>query len=188
MTPTWLYDAAMRVFAWLGLDRLRRRLVEDARGRVLEVGIGTGLNARFFGRAAWPVGIDPDRAGLLAARRRGARRLVVARAEALPFRDGAFDEVVFSLTLCTIPEPRQALGEAVRVVRPGGLVRFLEHVRPPGLLGRLAHGLTPAWRHVAGGCHLDRATDALVREEGLTLEGERRFLRGFGWEARARRT
>src|SRR5579872_1654124 len=112
-TPGWLYDLIMRPMAWLGLDRLRRRLVSDARGSTLEIGAGTGLNLRHYNRTASPlIALDVDRDGLLRARSRQPRAsLVQASVEALPFREGTFDTVVSSLVFCSVPHLRAGLDE-----------------------------------------------------------------------------
>ena len=104
---------------------------------------------------------------------------VCARAEALPFRDGAFDAAVESLAFCSIEEPESALAEIQRVVRPGGELRMLDHVRAPGpLLGHLQDLLAPAWLRVSGGCHLNRRVSAYLEAAGLRAERRLRRLRG----------
>jgi ubiquinone/menaquinone biosynthesis C-methylase UbiE len=96
--------------------------------------------------------------------------VIVARAEALPFPDHTFDTVVGTLVFCTIPEPRQALCELRRISTPEGTALFFEHVRiHRPLAGRLQEWLTPVWKHVAGGCHLNRDTLALLTQAGFTV-------------------
>lgn len=189
-TAAWLYDLIMKPMAWLGLDRLRRRLVGDARGSTLEIGAGTGLNLPYYDNAASPlIALDVDRDGLLRARRRLSQAsFVQASVEALPFRDGAFDTVVSSLVFCSVPHLQTGLDEVRRVLRGSGEVRMLEHIRPSGrFLGALADLLTPTWRHLAGGCHLNRRTADALAPAGLCSTGARRRLRGAVVELRARR-
>ena len=183
------YDAVMGPLGWLGLRRARRRLVEDLAGRVLELGAGTGLLFEHYGPAARTVGVDVDLAGLHRARRRSkGMPLVCGDAQALPFRDGAFDAVVESLVLCSVPDVRQTLLEARRVLCTGGELRLLDHVRPPGyVLGRLADAVTPLWARLSGGCHLNRAPALELVAAGFEVVGRRRSLRGLGDEVRARR-
>lgn len=90
-------------------------------------------------------------------------RIADAGAETLPFADDSFDAVVASLVFCTIPDASAALGEVARVLKPGGEFRFLEHVHGEGTLGTAFDALAPAWKRVAGGCHLNRETDELFR-------------------------
>ena len=187
----WLYDASMWLFERGGLGRWRDWLVGGARGRVLEVGCGTGRNLPRYGAGARPVGIDPDLPALLRARRRApAVPLVRGRAEALPFRDGAFDTVVSSLVFCSVDEPRQGLAELRRVLAAAGTLRMLEHVRATsGAGGRLQDLVQPAWTWLAGGCRPNRPTEAWVEAAGFCIaaEGRRshRLLRRF--EARPER-
>jgi ubiquinone/menaquinone biosynthesis C-methylase UbiE len=186
----WLYDLAMKPLDWLGLERLRRRLVRDARGTTLELGAGTGLNLRHYGPGAAPlIALDVDRGGLLRARRRLPRALLVqASVEALPFRDGTFDTVVSCLVFCSVPSPEAGLAEARRVLNPTGELRMLEHVRPSGrFLGWLADRATPLWRHLAGGCRLNRRTAEALEPAGLRPDLEGRLLRGAVIEVRAHR-
>lgn len=189
-TPGWLYDLFMKPLGWLGLTGLRRRLVCDTRGRILEVGAGTGLNFPLYAiGASPPMAVDVDREGLLRARSRLPRALLVqASVEALPFRDGVFDTVVSCLVFCSVPNAPAGLQELRRVMSPTGELRMLEHVRPTGrLLGWLADRLTPTWRHLAGGCHLNRRTIESLPTAGLCPTGSTRTLRGAVVELTAHR-
>ncbi|GAC1326883.1 MAG: hypothetical protein NVSMB25_26400 [Thermoleophilaceae bacterium] len=183
-----LYDAVMRPLDWLGLERARSRLVAGLEGRVLELGAGTGLLFEHYGLEARPVGVDVDLEGLRRARARsGATPLVCADAQALPFPDDTFDAVVESLVLCSVPDVRQTLAEARRVLRTGGELRLLDHVRPAGsVLGRLADAVTPFWAKLSGGCHLNRAPARELGSAGFDVVWRRRSGRGLGDELRAR--
>jgi ubiquinone/menaquinone biosynthesis C-methylase UbiE len=184
------YDPLMRVQGVLGLERQRARTAREATGRVLELGVGTGLNLPHYANAAEVVGIDPDPYMLSRARPRAAAaaravELVEGSAEALPFEDGSFDTVVAALSLCTIPDAAAALREARRVLRPDGRLLFLEHVRAERpWAARLQDRLERPWMRVAGGCHPNRDTVAAI---GEAFEVERLWRRGILVQGAARR-
>lgn len=165
------YDLAMAPLERLGLARLRRRLAGGVTGDVLEVGVGTGAQLAHYSPAARVTAIDPDPAGLArAARRRPGADLRVATAEALPFPDEAFDWVVVALALCSVADPAAAVAEARRVLRPGGRLRAVEHVRSPhAAIARAQGAVGPAWRRIAPCCHLDRPTVETVRASELRI-------------------
>ncbi len=166
----WLYDLSLAVFERLGLGPWRRWVAEGARGRTLDLGTGTGRNLPLFTGATAVVGVEPHADALVRARAKAPRvPLVVARAEALPFRDGAFDTVVSGLVLCSVEDPDAALAEVRRVLRPGGALRLLEHVRLPGLRGRLQDATQPAWTALSGGCRPNRETEAAVARAGFEV-------------------
>lgn len=159
------------------LDKLRPKTLAHARGRVLEVGVGTGLNFRFYPPDIEHLtGIEPDPVKLEHARARAAVlpcpvTLVAASAEALPFPDASFDTAVITWALCTIPEVERALREVRRVLRPGGMLTYIEHTRSPHAPMRLLQRLVdPAWQRVSGGCHLTREPRALVSAAGFVHE------------------
>jgi ubiquinone/menaquinone biosynthesis C-methylase UbiE len=174
----WLYDATLAVAEWTGLERWRRWLCEGARGRVLDLGSGTGRNLPFL--PVGTVGVDPALDPLRRARRRApAARLVQARAEALPFRSEVFDTVVSGLVFCSVDDPDAGLGEVRRTLRPGGTLRMLEHVRSERpWRARVQDLIQPAWTRVAGGCRPNRDTERTVEEAGFTIEPATRRARG----------
>ena len=188
----WLYDLVMGAVEGGPLTRWRRSIAHPARGRVLEIGAGTGLDFRHYERGVTVVGTDVDVGMLARARARAATAdatvlLVAADAEALPFRAGAFDGAVVGLALCTIPHPGVALTEVRRTVRPGGAVRLLEHVRMRNhIVARLQDWLTPVWVRLAGGCHLNRDAVAVLKLSGLDVERVTPHARGFVLEIVAR--
>jgi len=157
-------------------SRLRRRVIPDARGRVLELGIGSGLNLPFYGKDVENVtGIDPS-SRLLALAEKRAREapfmvhLREAGAEKLRFEDASFDTVVSTWTLCSIPDVAAALAETRRVLRPDGVFLFVEHGRAGEASVRaLQNRLTPVWRRCAGGCHLNRDIAVLIEDSGLVI-------------------
>lgn len=186
-----VYDGGMSTLFAAAYDRLmaplergrfraiRTALLAHAAGRVLEIGAGTGINFPLYPAAVTQVeALEPDPAMSARADRRlsSARvpvRRVAARAEALPYPDASFDTVVATLVLCTVGDPHASLREVRRVLKPGGLLLVFEHVRLENpLLAGLQAALTPAWKHLAGGCHLDRDTLRLVREAGFVAVQE----------------
>jgi len=175
----WLYDAAMAVLERLGLGPWRLWLAEGASGRTLDLGCGTGRNLPLLPAGARAVGVDPCAQSLGRARRRApAALLVQARAEALPFRDGAFDTVASGLVLCSVLDPPAAAAEMLRVLAPGGSVRALEHVRSPlPWKARLQDLSQPAWSAISGGCHPNRDTERTLEEAGLVIDPATRRAR-----------
>jgi ubiquinone/menaquinone biosynthesis C-methylase UbiE len=172
----WAYDLSLALFERLGLGRWRAWLVRGARGRTLDLGSGTGRNLPLVPPSARAIAVDPHLGALARARARAPGvPLVAARAEALPFRDGAFDTVVCGLVLCSVDDPDGSLAEVRRVLRPGGVLRLLEHVRRAGLGGRLQDLVQPAWTVVSGGCRPNRKTEATIDRAGFeVVPGSRR--------------
>jgi SAM-dependent methyltransferase len=182
-----LYDPVMELPERAGLGELRRGVLRGLRGRVLELGIGTGRNLPLYGAGVDSLtGIDPDEAMLVQAEKRAGDvsfpvELVAAPAEELPFGDGSFDAVVSTLVFCTVQDPSRALGEVRRVLKRGGEFRLLEHVRvEKEPFGWMQEKATPLWKHVAGGCHLDRDTLEAVCGAGFEVERAERHLGGLG--------
>ena len=172
-----LYDSMCRLLEATGLRRWRAWLVAGARGRTLDLGCGTGRNLPLYAagtRATCTqvVGLDPARAPLLRARTRAPGALLVrARAEALPFRPGAFDTVVSGLVFCSVDDPHGSLTEVQRVLAPGGRLRMLEHVRSTSRFGAWVQDRQlPAWTWAAGGCRNNRDTVGTVRAAGFSIE------------------
>jgi ubiquinone/menaquinone biosynthesis C-methylase UbiE len=171
-----IYDPILWLGERRGMAGRRRELLAAARGRVLEVGAGTGLNLRHY-----PVAIDElvlTEPVVSMARRlerragKGKRqpRVVLAPAERLPFPDDAFDTVVSTLVLCTVPEPDRALAEIRRVLKPGGSLLFIEHVRSDSeRLARWQDRLARPWAAFASGCQCNRNTLELVEASGMRL-------------------
>ena len=171
----WLYDAMCFVLERTGLERWRTWLVGGAKGRTLEVGCGTGRNLPRYAAGSLVIALEPDASTLAKARKRAPGMLFVrASAEALPFREGAFDTVVSSLVFCSVPRPEVGLSEIKRVLTDAGQLRMMEHVRSDGWYGGVQDFLQPAWTKVAGGCHPNRRTEASVEAAGFVMEEEGR--------------
>ena len=157
--------------------RQRQKVVPQASGRVLEVGIGTGRNLAYYdkSRISALVGVDPALQMHRLARKRSARaglpvELVGLSAEKLPLPDASFDSIVLTYTLCSIPDPVPAVREMRRVLKPGGKLLFCEHgLAPDEGVRRWQRRLNPLWGRIGGGCHLDRDIPALLRAGGFTL-------------------
>jgi ubiquinone/menaquinone biosynthesis C-methylase UbiE len=168
------------------LDYYRQRTIEMARGLVLEVGVGSGLNLRFYSRAVDRVcGIDLSPELLRLAHTRTADTLVPvsllqASAEYVPFAGATFDAIVMTWTLCSIANPVAALMEMRRVLKPGGQLLFVEHGLSPEIrTARWQHRLTPYWKRIGGGCHLDRKMDDLIRATGFQINAvETGYMKG----------
>lgn len=170
------YDVIMRPVEAAGVRAQRRRIGRAARGRVLEIAAGTGAMLGHYGPEVTEViATEPDAAMLRRAGRRAASagvpvHLCQADAQRLPVADGSIDSVVVALSLCTIPDVAQALAEARRVLAADGQLLFVEHVRSlRPILARAQAALTPVWKRLAGGCHLDRASVAAIERAGFEL-------------------
>jgi ubiquinone/menaquinone biosynthesis C-methylase UbiE len=168
------YDRFLAQTEKAGLRDMRRELLSQASGRCLEVGAGTGLNLEH-----WPDSVtelvlsepDPHMVAQLQRKRDHAAEVVEAPAERLPFEDDSFDTVALTLVLCTVPDPEAALREIDRVLKPGGRLLFLEHVRAeePGL-ARWQDRLHTPWYWFGDGCHCNRDTLRTIQLSPLELE------------------
>lgn len=169
-----LLHLAMRQGALLPF---RERVIGAAEGRVLEIGMGSGLNLPLYGRQVRTVvGLEPSPELLHMARGRAAAapvavELLEASAEAVPLDSGSIDTVVTTWTLCTIPDAARALAEMRRVLKPDGALLFVEHGRAPEpSVARWQDRLDPIWRRMAGGCHLNRKIDDLIAGAGFRVD------------------
>ena len=176
-----IHDLIMRLQDRLGLWKLRVKAVGPAQGRVLEVGVGTGMNFRHYRSAKEIVALDTDPALIDRARARARAAgcpvlLTEGDACALPFRDASFDTVVETLIFCSVPEALRGLREARRVLRPGGVIRMLEHTRSPRpRWARFQDRIDPIWSRMTGGCHLNRDTLSVIREAGIEITRHKRY-------------
>ncbi|SFN94146.1 Methyltransferase domain-containing protein [Pseudonocardia ammonioxydans] len=186
-----VYDRMSAPVEQAVLGPRRASLVGPLTGRVLDVGAGTGANLPHYRAADEVVALEPDPA----MRRRLAARTDECRvpltvdpsgADALPATDGSVDAVVFTLVLCTVPDPVRALAEARRVLRPGGRLVALEHVVGDGRPAVWRRRLAPLWSRIAAGCRLDRDTAATVGAAGFTLDEVEHLTVGPAWAPTAR--
>lgn len=176
-----LYDRAFEASEEAGLREMRSELLKGSRGRVLELGAGTGLNLELYpheGLDSLTV-TEPDPHMFKQLRQRAAKvcagaDLVQAGAEDLPFEDDSFDTAVVTLVLCTVPNQPAALSEIARVLKPGGRLLFLEHVRSNHRdLARWQDRLEKPWRFLGDGCHCNRDTEAAIHAAGFhAIEAE----------------
>jgi ubiquinone/menaquinone biosynthesis C-methylase UbiE len=158
------------------LDQYRQRTIKMARGSVLEIGVGSGANLPLYGPAVdHVVALDPLSGLLRLASGRMADAvapvsLLLGSAEHIPFADATFDAIVMTWTLCSIRDPTAALAEMRRVLKPGGLLLFVEHgLSQERRIARWQHRLTPCWKWIGGGCHLDRKMDDLIGAAGFQI-------------------
>jgi ubiquinone/menaquinone biosynthesis C-methylase UbiE len=160
----------------------RRELLAGLRGRIVEVGAGTGINFAHYPEGVTEVvAVEPEsylRARAMEAARGAALSITVVDglANSLPAEDSSFDAAVTSLVLCSVPDQAAALAEIRRVLRPGGELRFYEHVLAESpRLARLQRGMSRVWPLFAGGCHPDRETGKAIEAAGFAIEDLRRF-------------
>jgi len=158
------------------LARIRAQVVPRAHGAVVELGVGSGLNLEFYSpRVTRVYGVDPSLELQKIARSRVPSGLSVeflaqSAAERLPLESGSIDSAVVTWSLCSIDDPLAALSEVSRVLKPGGELHFVEHgLSPDAGVRRWQRSLDPLWTRVAGGCHMNRPIDELIRGAGLAL-------------------
>jgi ubiquinone/menaquinone biosynthesis C-methylase UbiE len=176
----------------------RERVISAAEGRVLEIGIGSGLNLPFYRHAHDVLGLEPS-PRLAEMTRQAAKRyssrvaLIEGSAEAIPLDSQSIDTVVTTWTLCSIPQASLALSEMRRVLKPGGQLLFVEHGRAPEKnVQKWQDRLTPMWKRIGGGCHLNRPIRELIEGAGFSIQQiETGYMRGpkpmsFMYEGRAR--
>ena len=181
-----LYDLVLEPSARHRTQPQRRFVAGEARGRVLEIGAGTGSNLTFYDwdRIESLDLTDPDPYMLDRIRPKLARlpldvqtrvRCRLAPAEALPFPDHSFDTVVATLVFCSVGDPQAALGEVHRILDRGGQLRLLEHVKADGLSARVQEFVQPVYGWLAAGCRLTRRTEEALRAAGFDVQVQERL-------------
>ncbi|MEN2752356.1 class I SAM-dependent methyltransferase [Psychrobacter sp. FBL11] len=163
----------------------RALIVPKAYGIVLEVGVGSGHNARFYNlqTVKQVIGVDPHLHPLAVQRFANAGIDFISQplsAETLPLEDNSLDSVVMTFTLCSIPNPMHALHEIRRVLKPTGTLYYAEHglAPQPKWARKIQQIITPAWKPIAGGCHLDRDIEQLIAQAGFEVSGQQGFTQG----------
>jgi ubiquinone/menaquinone biosynthesis C-methylase UbiE len=158
------------------MTRLRRQLVPLATGKVLEVGMGSGLNLPFYAAGVQVTGVDPSLELQAYAREIAAGahmdvEFLAVGAEDIPLPDNSFDSAVITWTLCTIPDPDAALSEVRRLLKPGGKLIFAEHgASPEPHIANWQRRINPAWKSLAGGCQLNRRPDTAILANGFNFD------------------
>ncbi|EHB47834.1 Methyltransferase type 11 [Mycolicibacterium rhodesiae JS60] len=181
-----LYDPVLWIGEVAGMRRRRRALVAEACGRVVEIGAGTGLNVKHYGDGLDDLVLTEPEPGMrrklagMVSRHGVAARIVDSPAESLPFADASVDTVVSTLVLCTVDNPGRALREIARILRPGGRLLFIEHVRARSrFLTACQDKLLRPWRGFAGGCVCNRPTLELMRANGFTVTADDQVWHGM---------
>ena len=170
-----------------GFQNKRSQIVPMAHGRILEIGIGSGLNFDHynFDRVEEIIGVDPAVSSVAMARSRSSKynskiSFIESSAESIDLESSSFDCVVIGYSLCTIPDPLKALAEARRLMKPEGSLLFMEHgLAPEQNIQKWQHRLTPSWKKVAGGCNLNRNIEDLIKESGFQFKSlNKKYIKG----------
>ncbi|CAM4420669.1 class I SAM-dependent methyltransferase [Paenibacillus tarimensis] len=175
------YDDLMRPLEKRRFQAIRKKLIGKAAGNVLEIGSGTGINFVHYNQADEVTAVEPDAVMREKSRQRMKEApvkvtLLDSPAEKLPFADHTFDTVVTTLVLCTVQDPALVLQELHRVCKPEGRLLLFEHVRHDNrLLSAIQTLLTPLWKQLCGGCHLNRDTLTLVQQHGFHIVSTEQF-------------
>ncbi len=163
--------------------KIRPRIMGEATGDVLEIGVGTGASFSYYSDDARVIAIEPDPYMIERAHKRLAKegntniQLRQAGAEDLPFEDASFDHVVASLVFCSVGDQAKAFAEVRRVLRPDGTFRFWEHIRNDDsrFWGTVQDAITPVWRWFGAGCHPNRRTQQAIEDAGLRIDWVEKF-------------
>lgn len=182
-----LYDTFMGPLEKRWIAHIRKKIVSGLEGKILEIGTGTGANFPFYSpqKVHSIDSIDPNPYMLEQAKPKARDAGIPVHfhqgvAESLPFRDGEFDTVVTTLVLCSVEDPQKVFQEIRRVCKQGGKIVLFEHVRTESAsLAALQDVLTPAWKRLCDGCHLNRDTGRYMREAGINVIKEKKYLKGI---------
>lgn len=177
-----IYDLFMHPLEHMRLGKKRAYLFEDVAGDVLEIGYGTGVNLKYYpyeqmdSLSLLDTNI-PNHLSTKSIPMNMPFNVDRGSVQNLPYEDESFDSVVFTLVFCSVEDPAKGLNEVYRVLKPGGRVYFMEHLLPTKPhLKHLFNKLTPVWKRVAHGCHLNRETITLIQQSGLKLQDYHRFF------------
>lgn len=181
------YDTVMGPLEKRWIARVRKKIVSGLDGNVLEIGTGTGANFPYYskGKVKRVVTLEPNPYMIEQAKQRAKVvglpvDFYQGMAETLPFKDGEFDTVVATLVLCSVSEPQKVFQEMRRVCKKGGKIVLFEHVRTDSKsLAALQDVLTPAWKRLCDGCHLNRDTGRFMKESGILVIKEKKYLKGI---------
>lgn len=181
------YDTFMGPLEKRWIARVRKKIVSGIDGKILEIGTGTGANFPFYSKEKVErvVSLEPNPYMLDQAKRRAKEfdlpvEFHQGMAETLPFKDGEFDTVVATLVLCSVSEPEKVFQEMRRVCKKGGKIVLFEHVRTESKsLAAIQDVLTPAWKRLCDGCHLNRDTGRYMKESGINVIKEKKYLKGI---------
>jgi ubiquinone/menaquinone biosynthesis C-methylase UbiE len=182
-----LYDTFMGPLEKRWIAHIRRKIVSGLEGNILEIGAGSGANFPFYSteKVSSITTIEPNPFMLDQARRKAVDSGISVHfhqgvAESLPFKDGEFDTVVATLVLCSVEDPKKVFQEIRRVCKKGGRIVLFEHVRTDSAsLAALQDVLTPAWKRLCDGCHLNRDTGRYMKESGIKVIKEKKYLKGI---------
>ncbi|MCE7794450.1 class I SAM-dependent methyltransferase [Salipaludibacillus sp. CUR1] len=180
-----LYDALMAPLERIKFRSIRQSLIQKAEGKVLEIGSGTGLNFPYYTKAEAVTAVEPNSVMLRKSKKRikAAQvpiEAIQADAQKLPFSDDSFDMIVGTLVFCTIPHPDIALKELRRVLKTDGTLLVFEHVRlDRPTAAKMQKWVTPVWKRMCDGCHLDRNTLANIKKSGMTVEQVKKYNSGL---------
>ena len=170
-----------------GFQKKRAQIVPKAHGRVLEIGIGSGLNFDFydFDKVHEIVGVDPAVSSVAIAKSRALNyqskiSFIETSAESISLESSSFDSVVIGYSLCTIPDPMQALAEVHRLLKPNGSIFFMEHgLAPEPNVQKWQKRIAPFWKKIGGGCNLDRNIEELILASGFRFKKlKKKYIKG----------
>jgi ubiquinone/menaquinone biosynthesis C-methylase UbiE len=181
------YDKLMGPLEKKWIARVRKKIISGLEGNVLEIGAGTGANFPYYSKdkVESVVSLEPNPHMLDQARLRAKEAGLPVEfhqgmAETLPFNDDEFDTVVATLVLCSVSEPEKVFQEVRRVCKKGGKIVLFEHVRTESKsLAALQDVLTPAWKRLCDGCHLNRDTGRYMKESGIKMVKEKKYFKGI---------
>ena len=172
------YNIFMFPFEKMVLHEFRKKAIAEAQGDVLEIGIGTGINTRYFSidklRSLTVIDTKIRESAINKLKRAFKNiKFYEGTAEKLPFGSSSFDTVVFTLVFCSVENPFVGLAEVRRVLKDGGKVIFIEHVKPAGIkVGKIIENINPCWNSFSNGCNLNRDTLETIEKAGFEIKKE----------------